>query len=198
MTKDMVHLAVLTAIGGSLLVAIGLLAPAQIVARGAKQVAGLLEGRAAFTDWSADRPGLRRHIRPADLPAADLGASFSNGVRIVHRSSSQKPMVPPGFEVKLFAEGLNEPRLIRAAPDGDIFVAESDPTGFACCGLWMPVSRAARYLRPILRLRSALRSIRLARIRNGSTSPTPIQSCALLIATATSRPTASPKPWCRG
>src|SRR5258708_7036840 len=95
------------------------------VPQGAEQSTGLLQGRTAFTDWSADRPGLRRHIRPADLPAADLGASFSNGVRITRRSGSQKAVVPAGFEVSLFAEGLDEPRLIRAAPNGDIFVAES-------------------------------------------------------------------------
>ena len=85
---------------------------------------GLLEGRAAFTDWHADRPGLRRHIRPSDLPAANLGASFSNGVRTVRRGD-EKPAVPPGFEITLFAEGLDQPRIIRAAPNGDIFVAES-------------------------------------------------------------------------
>jgi glucose/arabinose dehydrogenase len=126
MTKDTMHLVAFAAIGGSLLVAIGLSAPAQIAAQGAEQDARLLQGRAAFTDWSADRPGLRRHIRPADLPAAELGASFSNGVRIVQRSASQKPVVPRGFEVSLVAEGLGEPRLIRAAPNGDIFVAESE------------------------------------------------------------------------
>src|SRR5712671_8209169 len=130
MTKDMMakhitHLAAFTAVGGSVLVAIGLLAPARIVAQATQQLTELLQGRAAFTDWSADRPGLRRHIRPTDLPPSDLGASFSNGVRITRRSASQKPVVPPGFKVSLFAEGLDEPRLIRAAPNGDIFVAES-------------------------------------------------------------------------
>src|SRR5580692_8925395 len=84
----------------------------------------VLEGKAAFTDWHADRPGLRRHIRPADLPAANLGGSFSNGVRTARRGA-EKPVVPPGFDITLFAEGLDQPRLIRAAPNGDIFVAES-------------------------------------------------------------------------
>ena len=87
--------------------------------------AALLEGKAAFTDWHADRPGLVRHIRPADVPPANLAASFSNGVRIVRRGANDKPIVPPGFAISLFAEGLDEPRLIRAAPNGDIFVAES-------------------------------------------------------------------------
>jgi len=121
MTKDITHLAAFAAIGGSLLVAISPLAQAPILAQGAE----LLQGRAAYTDWHADRPGLRRHIKSTDLPAADLGASHSNGVRVIRRSASEKPVVPPGFEITLFAEGLDEPRLIRAAPNGDIFVAES-------------------------------------------------------------------------
>src|SRR5262249_23799301 len=121
MTEDIARLAVSAAVGGSVLMAICLLAPARTEAQGAE----LLQGRAAFTDWSADRPGLRRHIRPADVPAP--GASSSNGVRIVRRAANQKPVVPAGFEVSLFAEGLDEPRLLRAAPNGDIFVAESAP-----------------------------------------------------------------------
>ena len=86
---------------------------------------GLLEGTAAFGDWHADRPGVRRLIRPQDLPAPDLAQSARNVVRTVHRTD-QKPIVPNGFEVNLFASGLAGPRIIRTAPNGDIFVAESD------------------------------------------------------------------------
>jgi glucose/arabinose dehydrogenase len=120
MTKDIVCFAAFTAIGGYLLAAAGACAQEE------RQGSGLLEGRAAFTDWSADRPGLRRHITPADLPAANLSASYANGVRVVRRAPDQKPAVPPGFEISLFAEGLSG-RQIRAAPNGDIFVAESGP-----------------------------------------------------------------------
>jgi hypothetical protein len=35
------------------------------------------------------------------------------------------PKVPPGFAVDLFAQGLSKPRVVRVAPNGDIFVAES-------------------------------------------------------------------------
>ena len=119
MTKDISRPAVFMAIGGCVLAATGMFA--QEANR-----ADLLQGRAAFTDWSVDRPGLRRHITPADLPAPNLGASYSNGVRIVRRAAGQKPAVPSGFEISLFAEGI-EPRLIRAAPNGDIFVAETSP-----------------------------------------------------------------------
>ena len=33
--------------------------------------------------------------------------------------------VPPGFKIELFAEGLSDPRVIRTAPNGDIFVVET-------------------------------------------------------------------------
>ncbi|HEX4043302.1 MAG TPA: PQQ-dependent sugar dehydrogenase [Xanthobacteraceae bacterium] len=87
--------------------------------------AGVLEGSAAFGDWHADRPGVRRLISPQDLPAPDLAKSARNVVRIVHRTD-QKPIVPNGFEVNLFASGLSGPRIIRTAPNGDMFVAESE------------------------------------------------------------------------
>jgi glucose/arabinose dehydrogenase len=120
MTKDIICLAAVTAISGYLLAAAGACAQEETQPE-------LLQGQAAFTDWSADRPGLRRHITPADLPAANLHASYASGVRIVRRAPGQKPAVPPGFEISLFAEGLDGPRQIRAAPNGDIFVAESGP-----------------------------------------------------------------------
>ncbi len=91
----------------------------------AQSGAGLLEGTAAFGDWRADRPGLRRLIRPRDLPAPDFAESTSNTARIVRRTNAEKPIVPNGFEVNLFASGLSGPRQIRVAPNGDVFVAES-------------------------------------------------------------------------
>jgi glucose/arabinose dehydrogenase len=90
----------------------------------AQSAAGPLEGSAAFGDWRDDHPGTRRLIRPQDIPAPDPAQSVRNTVRIVHRTE-QKPIVPNGFEVNLFASGLTEPRLIRTAPNGDLFVAES-------------------------------------------------------------------------
>ncbi len=86
---------------------------------------GAREDKAAFGDWRADHPGTGRLIRPQDLPAPDLAASASNSVRTVRRADAEKPIVPNGFQVNLFAAGLTAPRLIRAAPNGDLFVAES-------------------------------------------------------------------------
>jgi len=84
----------------------------------------LLEGKAAFGDWHADSPGTRRLIRPQDLPAPDFAESVSNRVTTVQRDA-QKPSVPAGFSVSEFASGLKHPRLLRLAPNGDIFAAES-------------------------------------------------------------------------
>jgi glucose/arabinose dehydrogenase len=85
----------------------------------------LLQGKAAFGDWHADSPGTRRLIKPADLPAPDPAESVRNTVTKVSRTEAQKPIVPKGFEVNLFASGLAGPRLLRVAPNGDIFVTES-------------------------------------------------------------------------
>lgn len=92
---------------------------------GAQAGAGLLEGTAAFGDWHADNPGTRRLIRPQDLPAPNTAESARNSVKTVRRSNDQKPIVPNGFEVNLFASDLSGPRLIRVAPNGDVFAAES-------------------------------------------------------------------------
>ena len=111
---------ILLAAGGAL----PLLLPA--VESGAQTNGGdVLEGQAAFGDWHADRPGLRRRITASDLPAASLARSPSNYPRIVARTAEQKPIVPAGFQVELFASGLDDPRRLRVAPNGDVFVAES-------------------------------------------------------------------------
>jgi glucose/arabinose dehydrogenase len=85
----------------------------------------VLTGKAAFGDWRADGPGIRRHISAGDLPAPFASASIRNRVESVAEHKEGQLQAPAGFEVKLFAKGLNAPRLIRTAPNGDIFVAES-------------------------------------------------------------------------
>ena len=86
-----------------------------------------LTGAAAFGDWHADKPGVSRLIRPADLPKPGATPSSANGPHIVRRPPSVLPQVPAGFKIELFAEGLSGPRQMRVAPNGDIFVAETGP-----------------------------------------------------------------------
>ena len=82
------------------------LAAAPLLAQTAGRV---LEGHAAFGDWRADRPGTRRLIRPGDQPPPEHAQSVVNMVRVVHRTD-QTPVVPNGFAVDLFADGLSAPR----------------------------------------------------------------------------------------
>ena len=83
--------------------------------------------KAPFTDFRYEKPGTVRKITVNDLPAPFATASAGNGPKVVARPEGAWPQVPPGFAVTQYASGLDEPRLIRTAPNGDFFVAESTP-----------------------------------------------------------------------
>ncbi len=76
-------------------------------------------------DWRRAAPGVRYHLKVADLPSPYSTASAGNGPRVIHPTESSRLAVPAGFTVRKFAEGLTNPRLTRVAPNGDIFVAET-------------------------------------------------------------------------
>ncbi|MBN8886841.1 MAG: sorbosone dehydrogenase family protein [Rudaea sp.] len=78
-----------------------------------------------FTDFRYEAPGTTRKITPADLPVPYATQSVGNGPRMVPRPANAWPKAPPGFKVELFANDLKNPRQIRRAPNGDIFVAET-------------------------------------------------------------------------
>jgi len=85
----------------------------------------LLKGSAAFGDAMSDQPGTRRLITAADLPAPYATPSSDNTAHMIARPNDAWPKAPAGFEVKLYTDGLDEPRKIVTAPNGDLFVAES-------------------------------------------------------------------------
>jgi glucose/arabinose dehydrogenase len=86
-----------------------------------------LTGQGALGDWTTDAPGVRRRITVADLPKPYATRSVDNGPELVKRPPHAWPQVPAGFKVEEFLTGLENPRLIRTAPNGDIFFAESRP-----------------------------------------------------------------------
>jgi glucose/arabinose dehydrogenase len=92
------------------------------------QSSSVLTGTAAYADWRSDAPGVRRKITPADMPAAYATPSATNGSTVLARPADAWPKAPPGFVVELVASGLDNPRLIRVSPSGDIFVAETRPS----------------------------------------------------------------------
>ena len=87
----------------------------------------LLRGEAAMGDWTTDAPGVRRLITVGDLPKPYVTPSAARFSRVIPRPANAWPKVPPGFEVDLLAEGLNNPRKMITAPNGDLFIAESQP-----------------------------------------------------------------------
>jgi glucose/arabinose dehydrogenase len=84
-----------------------------------------ITGQAAFTDYSQEHPGVRRKLTLADLPEPKPDESVDNGPSLVPRPDGAWPIAPKGFKVQLYAQGFTEPRLIRTAPNGDIFLADS-------------------------------------------------------------------------
>jgi glucose/arabinose dehydrogenase len=62
----------------------------------------------------------------ADLPGPAPEQSVDNGPTVVPRPSNAWPVAPAGFKVDLYATGLDNPRLLRTAPNGDLFLAESE------------------------------------------------------------------------
>jgi glucose/arabinose dehydrogenase len=107
-------------------------------------------GQAAFADWTQQKPGVLRKISVTDLPKPDPAQSVRNQPHIVARPLNAWPIAPPGFKVTLYAGGDNgpspspdqqhsqqhgtkppshgtfqQPRLIRSASNGDLFVADS-------------------------------------------------------------------------
>ena len=81
--------------------------------------------KAPFTDFRYEAPGTSRKITVADLPAPFATPSAGNAPQLVARPADAWPKAPAGFKVEQFATGLNNPRLLRTAPNGDVFVAET-------------------------------------------------------------------------
>jgi glucose/arabinose dehydrogenase len=86
-----------------------------------------VQPQAPFTDYRHQQPGTRRKITLANLPEPYSTQSADNRPHIVARPADAWPKALPGFTVTQFATGLQNPRLVRRAPNGDLFVAESEP-----------------------------------------------------------------------
>lgn len=78
---------------------------------------------------AADEQKLGAHfdIRPDSLPAPYATPSASNSPETIARPKGATPHVPAGFTASLFAEGLENPRWLAVAKNGDVFLAESEP-----------------------------------------------------------------------
>jgi glucose/arabinose dehydrogenase len=92
-------------------------------------LASLLALTAAFPAapaLAADEPGQRFRLTFADLPRPGATPSASNPSRAIARPANATLQVPPGFQVNLFADRLDNARWMTVAPNGDVFLAEPD------------------------------------------------------------------------
>ncbi|HSH65674.1 MAG TPA: sorbosone dehydrogenase family protein [Bacteroidia bacterium] len=64
-----------------------------------------------------------------NLPQPYATKSVVNVSRVIGWMDEKKPIAPPGFNVKKFADGFQNPRWIYVAPNGDVFVSEASTSG---------------------------------------------------------------------
>jgi glucose/arabinose dehydrogenase len=94
----------------------------------------VMTGSKAFTNTASLSPGLARKITAQDLPKPQpppllpmLRMYAAGGLsRSAGRPENAIPKAPAGFTVGLYvASGLTNPRQMRRAPNGDIFLADT-------------------------------------------------------------------------
>lgn len=86
-------------------------------------------GKLAYGDWHADAPGVIRKIAVGDINAPLETPSAANRSKVVAKPADAKLQTMPGFSVAPFASQIEGARVIRIAPNGDIFVSQSRPAG---------------------------------------------------------------------
>ena len=91
----------------------------------AAQISDTRTGSAAYGDWHDDTPGTMRRLVPDAMPPPYLTSSAHRAPSVVQRPAGAILHVPPGFAVEVLVAGLDQPRTLRVAPNGDVFVAES-------------------------------------------------------------------------
>jgi len=87
----------------------------------------ILTGKQAFSNTASLKPGMAHKITAKDLPKpGDTPSGNTPGGRGAVRPADAFPQAPAGFKVGIYvSEGLNVPRQMRTAPNGDVFLADT-------------------------------------------------------------------------
>jgi glucose/arabinose dehydrogenase len=93
-------------------------------AQAAAQPIVVPEASLETANWRLDAPGQLHQIRAGSLPAPYATRSSNNHPSVVSMPPGAKLSLPPGFHIDSFATGLEGPRKMLLAPNGDIFVSE--------------------------------------------------------------------------
>ncbi|HEY1898656.1 MAG TPA: PQQ-dependent sugar dehydrogenase [Steroidobacteraceae bacterium] len=79
-----------------------------------------------FDDWKNDVPGRIHRIDLAKLPAPYDTPSTAKFPRLVPKPADANVKLPPGFTLSVFATGTTGARKMLLAPNGDIFLSETN------------------------------------------------------------------------
>jgi len=79
-----------------------------------------------FYDYTGESPGTVHKVTVSDLPSPGAEHVGVASPEPQPRPSGAMPRTLPGFKVNIYASDLTNPRELRAAPNGDIFLAEMD------------------------------------------------------------------------
>jgi glucose/arabinose dehydrogenase len=82
-------------------------------------------GDSVAYDFHEESPGKVHKITVSDLPKPFASKAAVNPPQMSKRPADAMPRSLAGFQVNLYAGGFDEPRELRAAPNGDVFLAES-------------------------------------------------------------------------
>jgi glucose/arabinose dehydrogenase len=86
-------------------------------------------GKDAYGDWRTDAPGVTRKITVNDLQQPLATPSAANRSKVVAKPDDAALKTMPGFTVQPYITGMKGARVMRMAPNGDIFLALSRPEG---------------------------------------------------------------------
>jgi glucose/arabinose dehydrogenase/cytochrome c2 len=76
-------------------------------------------------DWKKDAPGRAHRIDLDALPPPFQTPSAANFPRLVDKPADARLQVPAGFHVNVYTSDVEAPRAMRLAPNGDIFLTET-------------------------------------------------------------------------
>lgn len=77
-------------------------------------------------EWKKDAPGVVHRVDLDKLPAPFATPSATNFPRVTPKPADAKLSVPAGFSVDVYLEGLNAPRNMLVAPNGDVILTETN------------------------------------------------------------------------
>src|SRR5688572_25431520 len=79
----------------------------------------------AQSRWQNDAPGRTHRIDVAALPAPFATPSARDFPAIAAKPQDASLKLPPGFKADVFTRDVDGPRVMRVAPNGDVFVTET-------------------------------------------------------------------------